>query len=75
MQRERKLDENSITSLRLQEEGNLRAEASDFSAAVRLWDRALLYAPRRAALHELKSHVLLHFLLPATCHMHLLAYI
>jgi len=43
----------------LQEEGNKRAEASEYSAAVRLWDRALLYAPKRAVLHELKSQVLL----------------
>lgn len=43
----------------LQEEGNQRAEASDYSAAVRLWDRALLFAPKRAVLYELKSQVLM----------------
>ena len=41
----------------IQDEGFEKAEAKEFSAAIRLWDMALKLRPQYAALHEMKSQV------------------
>ena len=41
----------------LQASGNERAEANDYSGAIKLWNRALLLTPDRAVLHEMKAQV------------------
>ena len=43
--------------LTIQDEGFEKAEAKEFSAAIRLWDMALKLRPQYAALHEMKSQV------------------
>lgn len=40
-----------------QASGAKKAEAGDFSGAIKMWNRALDYSPGRSALHEMKAQV------------------
>ena len=46
-----------LWKLVVQASGNERAEAQDYSGAIKFWNRALLLTPDKAALHEMKAQV------------------